>query len=184
MRLTKHVFLLAALGLLVIGGVAAAQVPAAQTTDVSAVFNVTQTRMRTHTCTQGTDTFRVTNAVWRGTSTSTEPRLAGNLVLATHSVLNETTGDGWLSGDWRTRPAAPARPGTAPRSHALLSAVIDNGNHVDGLVIGGVRSPGARLLGNLSATINGTAMAGDLGANAPVAPDNSALIFSGGCPGG
>ena len=62
--------------------------------------------------------------------------------------------------------------------------MIDNGNHVDGLVIGGVRSPGARLLGNLSATINGTAMAGDLGANAPVAPDNSALIFSGGCPGG
>jgi hypothetical protein len=60
--------------------------------------------------------------------------------------------------------------------------VIDNDNHLDGVANGEVRRPGARLLGNWSATIVGNTLAGELGANAPVAPDNSALLYRGGCP--
>ena len=179
MRRFKHVLPLAAVGLLVLVGAAAATQPKVQTSDVSSAFTATQTRMHTRTCTRDGNTFRVTNAVWRGTSTSAEPRLGGTVVIATHTVVNETTGDGWLSGTWRTKSSVPNPPA---RSNARLSAVIDNGNHADGLATGIARGPWARLLGNWSATITGATLAGELGANAPVAPDNSALLYRGGCP--
>jgi hypothetical protein len=109
--------------------------------------------------------------------------LAGNLVIASHTVVNETTGDGWMSGSWRTTPASQMKPGKGgrPRSNARLSAVIDNGNHLDGLATGQVRVQWARLLGNWSATIVGNTLSGELGANVPVVPDNSALLYRGGC---
>jgi hypothetical protein len=96
-------------------------------------------------------------------------------------VLNETTGDGWATGTWRTREAT-ANPRTRARSDARLSAVIDNGNHLDGLATGTVHRPAGRLLGNWSATVVGDTLSGELGANAPIAPDNAALIYRGGCP--
>jgi hypothetical protein len=184
MRRYLYLSLLIAGGLFVIAGVAAATDPHPATQDVSASFTADQVRSHSRTCTAGGNTFRITNAVWRGTSVSTEPRLAGNLVIATRTVLNETTGDGWLSGTWRTTPAsAPTKPGkaTRPRSWARLSAVIDNGNHLDGLATGHTRATWARLLGNWSATIVGSTLSGELGANVPVVPDNSALLYRGGC---
>jgi hypothetical protein len=183
MRRFMHVSLLVVAGVFVLVGVAAATGGHPQTQDVSAAFTATQTRMHTRTCEEGGNTFRVTNAVWRGTSTSAEPRLAGTLVVSTHTVVNETTGDGWMSGSWRTTNTSTANPraGARPRSHARLSAVIDNANHLDGLANGEARRASARLLGNWSATIVGTTLTGELGANAPVAPDNSALLFRGGC---
>jgi len=177
----KHLALPVAVGLFVLVGVAAATPSHPQTADVSAAFSATQTRMHTRTCAEGGNTFRVTNAVWRGTSASGEPRLAGTVIITSHAVLNETTGDGWVSGTWRTSNVT-ANPRTRVRSNAHFSAVIDNGNHLDGLVSGQVRHPYARLLGNLSATIAGGTLAGELGANAPVSPDNSALLYRGGCP--
>jgi hypothetical protein len=185
MRHSKHAVLLAAVGLFVLVGAASATSPHPQTTDVSAAFSATQTRMNTRTCTVDENTFRVMNATWRGTSTSSEPRLAGVLVITTHTVLNETTGDGWATGTWRTTsapPANPRNPRSRARSNARLSAVIDNGNHLDGIANGEGRRPYARLLGNWSATIAGNTLSGELGANAPVAPDNSALLYRGGCP--
>ena len=71
MRLHKNSLLLAAVGLFVLVGAASATLPHPQTADVSAAFSATQTRMHTRTCTQDGNTFRVTNAAWRGTSTST-----------------------------------------------------------------------------------------------------------------
>jgi hypothetical protein len=185
MHLYKNAVLLAAVGLFVLVGVASATGSShPQTSDVSAAFTATQTRLHSRTCTEDGNTFRVTNATWRGASTSSEPRLAGTLVITTHAVLNETTGDGWASGTWRTNntPATPRNPRTVARSNARLSAVIDNGNHLDGLATGEGRRAHARLLGNWSATIVGDTLSGELGADAPVAPDNSALLYRGGCP--
>jgi hypothetical protein len=183
MRRKKHLFWLTVVGLFVLVGTAAAVQPHPQTSDVSAAFSADQVRSHSRTCMEGGNTFRVTNAVWRGTATSAEPRLAGNIVIATHAVLNETTGDGWLSGTWRTDGTSSMKPGKGgrPRSRAQLRAVIDNGNHLDGLATGEVRAPWARLLGNWSATVAGNSLTGELGANAPVAPDNSALLYRGGC---
>ena len=109
--------------------------------------------------------------------------LSGNVVISTRTVLNETTGDGWFSGTWRSKAPAGMHPGKGGRPHAnaRLSGVIDNGNHLDGLATGQAWAPWARLLGNLSATVIGNTVSGELGANAPVAPDNSALLYRGGC---
>ena len=181
MRHPKHVALLTAVGLFVLVGAASATLPHPQTADVSAAFTASQTRMHTRTCVADGNTFRVTNATWRGTSTSTESRLSGMLVITTHVVLNETTGDGWASGTWRTQDTA-ASPRVRAKSNARLSAVIDNANHLDGLATGEVRRPYGRLLGNWSAAIFGDTISGELGADAPIAPDNSAIVFRGGCP--
>jgi hypothetical protein len=177
----KQLVLLVSAGLFVLVGAAAATLPHPQTADVSATFTAAQVRMNTHTCAQGGDTFRVTNAVWRGTSTSSEPRLAGTAVITTHAVVNETTGDGWASGTWHTTNSMGANPARA-KSNARLAAVIDNGNQLDGLASGEGRRPYARLLGNFSATIDGGTLSGELGANGPVSPENSALLYRGGCP--
>jgi hypothetical protein len=185
MHRPKHVVLLAAVGLFVLVGAASATGSHPQTTDVSAAFTATQTRSHTRTCTEDGNTFRVTNATWRGTSTSSELRLEGTLVITTHAVLNETTGDGWATGTWRTLSTPPANmrnQRNRPRSNARLSAVADNGNHLDGLATGEARRPYARLLGNWSATIVGNTLSGELGSDTPVAPDNSALLYRGGCP--
>ena len=183
MRRYLNLSLLVAVGLFAIVGIAAATDNRPATQDVSAAFSADQVRSHSRTCTRGGNTFRITNAVWRGTSTSAEPRLAGNLVIAARTVVNETTGDGWASGTWRTTPATgQMKPGKGrPRSWARLSAVIDNGNHLDGLATGHTRHAYARLLGNWSATIAGNTLSGELGANVPVAPDNSALLYRGGC---
>jgi hypothetical protein len=183
MRRKKHLLWLAAVGLFVLVGVAAATQPHPQTADVSAAFTADQTRSHSHTCVQGGDTFRITNAVWRGTSTSAEPRLTGSLVIATRTVVNETTGDGWFTGTWRSKAVSPMHPGKGGRPHtnAHFSGVIDNGNHLDGLATGQVWGPWARLLGNMSATVIGNTLSGEIGANTPVAPDNSALLYRGGC---
>jgi hypothetical protein len=104
-------------GLFVLVGVAAATQPHPQTADVSAAFTADQTRSHSRTCTQDGNTFRITNAVWRGTSTSAEPRLAGNLVISTRTVVNETTGDGGSPGPGARRPS-PMKPGKGGRPHA------------------------------------------------------------------
>jgi len=183
MRRMKNAFWLGVIGLFVLVGTAAAVQPRPQTSDVSTAFSADQVRSHSRTCTSGGNTFRITNATWRGTATSSEVRLAGRVVIATHAVVNETTGDGWLTGTWRSNGTSSMNPGRRgrPRSHATLRAVIDNGNHVDGLATGEVRAPYSRLMGNWSATIVGTTLAGEIGADAPVAPDNAALIYLGGC---
>ncbi len=182
MRRQKHVVLLAAVGLFVLVGAALATHPRPQTSDVSAAFTANQTRMATRTCDVDGNTFRVTRSTWRGTSASSEPRLSGALVITTRTVLNETTGDGWATGTWRTINDSVGNPRTRAKSNARLSAVIDNGNHLDGLATGEGRRPYARLLGNFSATIVGSTLSGGLGADTPVAPDNSAVLYRGNCP--
>jgi len=183
MRSKKNAFWLSVVGLFVLVGTAAATQPRPQTSDVSTAFSANQVRSHSRTCTAGGNTFRITNATWRGAATSSEARLDGSVVIATHTVVNETTGDGWLTGTWRTVGTSHMNPGRhgRPRSYATLRAVIDNDNHVDGLATGEVRAPYSRLMGNWSAMIVGTTLAGEIGAQAPVAPDNSALIYLGGC---
>lgn len=146
----------------------------AQVSDVSATFSATATRTATRTCTgEGGTTFTITNAVWRGTATSTEPRLAssvGGLVLRTHAVVN-SAGDGWLNGTWHSRNAPNGR------AHAHLSAVID-GASIEGLATGRVHRPSGHLRGNFTAAITGSTIAGTLGNSSST---NPAIIFRTGC---
>ncbi len=184
MRRTKLLLLSAGVAALTATGIAAASAlhHRAQTTDVAATFAATATHQSSRTCTaHGGAMFRITNTVWRGTSTSTEPRLAGTLTLRTRSVVNVATGDGWLSGSWASRAAAATNGGSRPGANAGLTAVIDGATHVDGIANGRVHRPWGHLRGNWSAAIAGDSITGALGANAPAAPDNSAIIFRTGC---
>ena len=184
MRRTKLLLLSAGVAALAATSIAAAAaLHRAQTADVAATFSATATRTSSHTCVgQGGAMFRITNTVWRGTSTSSEPRLAGTLTLRTRSVVNVATGDGWLGGTWASRMASNATAGTGRAgANANLTAVIDEATHVDGLATGRVHRPWGHLRGNWSAAIAGDSITGALGANAPVAPDNSAIIFRAGC---
>jgi hypothetical protein len=178
MRRSKLLALGAALAALVATGVAAAKggPHRAQVSDVATTFTATATNTHSRTCTgQGGATFRITRTAWTGTATSTEPRLAGALTLRTRTVVNEATGDGWLTGAWRTRGTGNGR------SWAGLTGVVDNVTHVDGLAVGHVRRPAGRLLGNWSISIAGNTLSGSLGANLPGVPDNSAIILRRGC---
>jgi hypothetical protein len=183
---TRFLLLALGLGALVVTSLASAIEPTPPaTSDVGATFSATATRTSTRTCTgAGGATLRITNAVWRGTATSTEPRLNGTLVLRTRSVVNVATGDGWLNGSWHSRnsnPAALAKNRGRQGTNAALIAVVDETTHVDGLALGRVHRPWAHLRGNFSAAIAGDAITGSLGVNAPVAPDNSAIVFRTGC---
>ena len=181
---TKLLVLSSALAALVLTSIAAAShIHRAQTSDVAATFTAGLTRFTSRTCQGETGVvFNIQNNVWRGMSTSTEPRLSGQLVLRTRAVVNVTTGDGWLTGTWRTRANPSAtRGGGRPWSAASFSAVIEDSTHLDGWVSGRVFRPWGHLRGNLSAVLGNASIAGALGTNAPVAPDNSALIFRGGC---
>jgi hypothetical protein len=183
MRRTKLLVLSAGIAALAATSIAAASaLHRAQTADVAATFSATATRTSSRTCEgQGGAMFRITNTVWRGTSTSSEPRLAGTLTLRTHSVVNVATGDGWLGGTWVSRTASNAGGTVRAGANANLTAVIDDATHVDGLASGRVHRPWGYLRGNWSAAIAGDSITGALGANAPVAPDNSAIIFRTGC---
>lgn len=183
---TRFLLLMLGLGTLLATGIAAATPPTPPaTSDVSATFTATATRMSTRTCTgAGGATLRITNAVWRGEATSAEPRLNGALVLRTRSVVNVSTGDGWLNGSWQSRntnPAVPAKSRAREGANANLIAVVDNAVNVDGIALGRVHRPWGHLRGNFSAAIAGDSIAGSLGANAPGVPDNSAIVFRTGC---
>jgi hypothetical protein len=183
---TRFLLLALGLGALVATSLAAASSPTPPATaDVGATFTANATRTSTRTCTgAGGVTLRITNAVWRGTATSTEPRLNGTLVLRTRSVVNVATGDGWLNGSWQSRnsnPTTPAKSRGREGANASLIAVVDETTHIDGLALGRVHRPWGHLRGNFSAAIAGEAITGSLGVNAPVAPDNSAIVFRTGC---
>ena len=183
---TRFLLLALGLGALVASSLAAASSPTPPaTSDVGATFTANATRTSTRTCTgAGGATLRITNAVWRGTATSTEPRLNGALVLRTRSVVNVATGDGWLNGSWHSRnsnPSVPAKNRAREGANASLIAVVDETTHIDGIALGRVHRPWGHLRGNFSAAIAGEAITGSLGANAPVAPDNSAIVFRTGC---
>ena len=187
MHRTKLLLLSAGVAALAATSIAAASAlrHTGQTADVAATFTATATRTSSRTCEgHGGVMFRITHAVWRGTSTSSEPRLAGALTLRTRSVVNVATGDGWLNGTWASRTvsqASPARGTSRAGANAGLNAVIDNATHVDGIANGRVHRPWGHLRANWSAAIAGDSISGALGANAPAAPDNSAIIFRTGC---
>ncbi len=183
MRRKKHLFWLAAVGLFVLVGVAAATQPHPQTADVSAAFTADQTRSHSRTCTQDGNTFRITNAVWRGTSTSAEPRLVRQpRHLDAHRPERDhrrRMGLRYLAHD---RDSAPMKPGKGGEVECTslrpssTTATISTASRRERF-----GRPWARLLGNWSATVIGNTLSGELGANAPVAPDNSALLYRGGC---
>ena len=144
---------LALLGLIVAAALSAAGVAAARgrTTSVqaaSATFTATDvSQLSQVTCAvTGGDTFQATKATYRGTSLSSDPRLAGALTIRAWSLVDTTNGVGHVFGNFRIKG-----PGT--RAHGTLNGAIANGE-ASGIARGFVRHQWGRIVASMGSTFN------------------------------
>jgi hypothetical protein len=135
---------LAALAALAAGALVAAGIAVAahqQTTQAAAAdfAATTATKLHSHTCTGSDGTYQDTDGWYTGNATNaSDPRLAGTLTIHAHSVLNTTTGLGWLNGDYRVKNANGNTRGT-------IRAALAGGNAV-GALTGHAGRPESRLV--------------------------------------
>lgn len=120
-------------------GAAVAAHAVQSTQSASATFTATTvSKAHTTTCTGSDGTYQDTNAWYSGTATSSVAQLNGPITIHAHSVVNTTTGLGWLDGDLRI--------GTGhPTTHAKIHAAISGGNAA-GAVTGDAPHPGNKLV--------------------------------------
>ena len=144
---------LALLGLIVAAALSAAGVAAARgrTTSVhaaSATFTATDvSQLSQVTCSvTGGDTFQATKATYRGTSLSSDPRLAGALTIRAWSLVDTTNGVGHVFGNFRIKG-----PGT--QAHGTLNGAIANGE-ASGIARGFVRHQWGRIVASMGSTFN------------------------------
>ena len=150
MRLT--VFVLIAVVALVGAGVAAAHKKAPSVSAVSATFDATTvTQHSLTTCSvNGGDTFQATRAMYTGTSTSSDPRLAGALTIRAWSLVDTTNGVGHLYGTFRINGTGNAR------AHGTLNAAIAGGS-ASGIARGFTGGQWGHLVASLGSTFSPTA---------------------------
>src|SRR5690348_5181715 len=110
-------------------GVAAATRHAQGTQAAAADFKaLTVSRNHTETCTGADGAYQLTTATYKGTSTSSDPRLNGDLEIRGSSVVNTTTKLGWFTGSLRVRNA------TSGGAAGDVRAAIANGGLVGSLL--------------------------------------------------
>lgn len=162
------------------GGVAAAAAGdhSPKTQSAAATFNAAPTsKSKTRTCTGSDGSYNETRGVYSGTSTG-DPRLTGNIVIRTRTLVNTTTGLGTTTG--RVFLNSNGRRTAV----AGLQAVNTQSGRLQGFVAGKVRDTSSGKTGlyaNFSAAFNsdGTALTGELGGNAPAT--DSAVFQRGSC---
>lgn len=93
----------------------------------------------------GGDTFAATRALYTGTATSSDPRLAGALTIRAWSLVDTSNGVGHVFGVFRVKGANGAH------TKGTLNAAIAGGK-ASGLARGVVRRPWGRLVASLGAT--------------------------------
>ena len=103
-------------------GVAAARGRAPSVQGASATFNAPTVLQKYQvTCSvTGGDTFQATRALYTGTSTSSDPRLAGALRIRAWSLVDTTNGVGHVYGVFQIK-------GAGTRAHGTLNAALANG---------------------------------------------------------
>lgn len=172
-------FALVALTALTVAGFAIAQGgQTKKTSPVSATFTAAPTeKTKTVECIGGDGTYAITRGVYEGTATGSDAVLTGKISLHLKSVVNTTTGYGYTEGKVALRDA----DGNL-KAKARLVAVNTQKGTLNGFLDGRVKEQG-HLLANFSAAFNadGSSLSGELGADAPVAPQNSAIVTSGSC---
>lgn len=147
---------LAAAGVALAGGGTQAQT-------VSATFSAaTVKNARLTTCTiDGGDTFATTLATYKGTATSTDPRLDGTFTIRAESLVDTTTGLGRVAGVFHIQGASGVG------ANGSLNAAVANGT-ANGSVIANVRGPGGRFFATLTSPFDpsagfGASSAGSIG---------------------
>jgi len=151
---------LALVALLAAGVAVAAHRRAQVTQQAAATFAATSvTHTSSQTCTASDGTYTETTATYEGTATSDDARLAGPLVIRAHSVVDTTTGLGWVDGTYRVRGG----DGNGNASGNLHAAIA--GGDAVGTVAGETDGPQGRLVATFSSgfTASGGFSSGTLG---------------------
>ena len=186
---TKLTLAVAALvSLLVTGAAIAHERRDRSHTDVAlANFVVNQVRASDKTCTGTDGEYRQFHAVYKGTSTG-DSRLAGEVWIKSHGVINQTTGFGQSSGRVAVRDATTGKWKAAGH----YSAVNTERGVLHGFIKARVKDRGTstveelsgsgRLHANFKATFNaaGTTLTGQLGGTSTDAR-TPAVIQNAGC---
>jgi len=187
MRRLKLGAALAVLGALVITSIAVAdERRPATVTPVSAHFTATG-NVKTHMCTRGNVTLVEKRGTFTGTSTSADARLNGTVRIILKTVVNAGNGFGLATGKFRVRSA------TRGKAQADLMAVVSSTNRLDGFLRSNAENAegdkrvlsdhgndekAGKLFANVSATLAGSTLTGDIGAGDHA---NTALIGGGKC---
>ena len=144
----KLILATAGLAALVATGVAVAHgIQGAKTAKaVAATFSASAGTVTTRTCTTSDGkSISVTDGKYTGTVTG-DADLAGPITLRVRSVINTTDKVGTVNGAFRIDVSGRDTTGA-------FSTVYDNGA-IAGLATGRAHSPGAKIVGNLSATFD------------------------------
>ena len=186
MRLTRWISLaLAAVLALTVAGIAVAHKAnkATKTEAAQASFTAAPDAAKTKTtqCTGTDGTYNVTKGTYTGTSTG-DPRLTGDLTVKTRTFVNTTNGLGFTQGRVWVRDTGTHKV----KATAGLSAVNTQQGKLDGFLLGQAKDTDqgrVNLAANFSAAFNGdgTQLTGELGSEAPVPPQNSAIFFGRPC---
>jgi len=173
----KRIATMAAIGVaaLTAAGVAFAAHKVLSTHSAAADFAATTVaKQHTKTCTGSDGNYQDTDAVYTGNATSGDPRLSGTLTIHAHSVVNTSSGLGWLDGDYAVKNASG-------NAHGQVHAAISGGNAV-GALSGNTGHPGGKLVASFisSFTQNGGFPSGHLGSGSV---SGAGVIFTQGpCP--
>jgi hypothetical protein len=146
----------------------------------TATFTASADNARTRTCEGSDGTYRITRATYSGEA-SGDQRLTGALEIRATSVVNQDTGLGFTHGTAKVRDED-----RRVKAHGRFDAVNTQRGKLDGFLRGHTHERGGpnwRLLANFSASFNadGTQLGGELGAELPVPPANSAVFHRGHC---
>lgn len=186
MRMKRWIALaLAAVMALAVTGIAVAHRSGktTKTEAAQATFTAKPDAQRTKTtqCTGTDGTYNVTRGTYDGTATG-DPRLTGDITIKTKTFVNTTNGLGFTQGRVWLRDTASKKV----KATAGLSAVNTQQGKLDGFLLGQAKDTDkgrVSLAANFSAAFNndGSELTGELGSDAPVAPQNSAIFFGRPC---
>ncbi len=170
---------LALLALPVVAALAAAGVAIAASSSgaqsASATFSATTvSNAKVVSCSvNGGDTYAATVATYKGTASSSDGRLQGDVTIRARSLVDTSTGLGRLVGVFRIKSA------DGNTAAGKIDAALDNGQ-ASGLVAGRVRNPGGRIVLTLSAPFDaaGGFSSGSLGQGSVA---GAGVVLSAGC---
>jgi hypothetical protein len=157
---------------LVVAAVALATNQALSTKSVTATFTATpSTSNKTSTCKGADGDYTRIDGSYTGTATSSEGRLAGPITISGQSLVNKTTGLGWMKGSVRIDASSHQD------TRASFTAVI-SGGQLNGFLNGRVHDASGNLIGGLNAAFGAT---GITGGSIGTTSSTAALIVTGGC---
>ena len=131
-------------GLSLAAGVAVAGPQSSETTPFTADFQASVVKQKQRACDASHTAFRV---LFKGTETSSDPRLAGDLTVRVRSVVSNDNGWGWTSGKIIIRETGTHKP----KFQGHVVGVLEPEGQVEGFLRGRtVAKPHAKVFANFN----------------------------------